>query len=247
VQKLKGEYHDGQVAEKFLKELSNSLSEKRYTKVLNDWKKDRDIISKFLLHSDAVNIEVAPYIMQLEKQSSTDIQNFAQNFPLAAKSHGVQIDPNSRHPNYNLMEGFIVVGVNEKKREVSITPRMGKVIVLGPELDQLLITLRSEIERIFERDWDVSRFRDNLIEIYKSTSPRNENSKNPEVLIKVIMKEFKKRYNLNHDEFLVDFSRFLKEDKTIQISNTRDSANGIQIVGSESNGYYGYMKFEVLT
>jgi len=43
VQKLKNEYHDGQVAEKFLKELSNSLSEKRYTKVLNDWKKDRDI------------------------------------------------------------------------------------------------------------------------------------------------------------------------------------------------------------
>jgi len=247
VQKLKNEYHDAQITEKFLMELSNSLSEKRYTKVLNDWKKDKDTISRFLRHSKSVQIEVEPYIAQLEKQSSTEAQSFVTNFPITAKHHGIQIDPNSRHPNYYLIDGFIVISVNEKKREISITPRMGKVIILGPEIDQLFITLMSEIKRLFGRDWDVSRFRDNLIDIYRSASPRNENSKNPEVLIKVIMKEYKKRYNLNYDEFLVDFSKLLKADKTIQISNTRDSANGIQIVGSESNGYYGYMKFEDLT
>ena len=60
------------------------------------------------------------------------------------------------------------------------------------------------------------------------------------------MKEFKSKHKLGNDEFLVDFSRLLKEDKGIQLANTRDSVNGIQIVGSESNGYYGYMKIEGL-
>ena len=51
---------------------------------------------------------------------------------------------------------------------------------------------------------------------------------------------------MSPDEFLIDFSRLLKEDKGIQLGNTRDSENGIQIVGSESNGYYGYMRIEEL-
>ena len=104
----------------------------------------------------------------------------------------------------------------------------------------------SDLERIFERVWDSSSFRKKLIEIYKTVSPRNTQSKNPEVSIKAIMKEFKSRHKMSPDEFLIDFSRLLKEDKGIHLGNTRDSENGIQIVGSESNGYYGYMRIEEL-
>ena len=99
--------------------------------------------------------------------------------------------------------------------------------------------------------WDLKHLvilltRKKLIEIYKTVSPRNTQSKSPEVSIKAIMKEFKSRHKMSPDEFLIDFSRLLKEDKGIHLGNTRDSENGIQIVGSESNGYYGYMRIEEL-
>ena len=246
VNNLKNEYHDAQVTEKFLIELSNSLLTKQYTRILNEWGKKRNIISQYLRQSNVANFRIEHIIQELKKQRSTDIQDFVQKFPIAAKSQGVQIDFNSRHPNYYLVDGFIHVSVNEKKYEITITPRMGKDIVVGPELDTLFGILSSEIKRIFGREWDISSFRNNLAEIYKSVSPRNVQSQNSEVPIKSIMKEFKNRFKLSHDEFLVDFSRLLKEDKGIQLGNTRDSANGIQIVGSESNGYYGYMKIEGL-
>ena len=246
VSNLKNEYHDAQVTEKFLIELSNSLITKQYTKILNEWGKKRNIITQYLHQSDVADFGVEAIIQKLMQQRSADMQDFVERFPVAAKFQGIQIDLNSRHPNYYLMDGFIHVCVNEKKFEIIITPRMGKDIVVGPELETLIGILGSEIKRIFERDWDISSFRKNLAEIYKSAAPRNLQSQNSEVPIKLIMKEFKNRYQLSHDEFLVDFSRLLKEDKGIQLGNTRDSANGIQIIGSESNGYYGYMRIEEL-
>jgi hypothetical protein len=244
--RLKSEYHNAQVTESFLVDLSNSLSTKQYTKVLNEWDKKKSLVNKYLLNSSEFDVKIEIIIDELKKQRAIDIQDFVHKFPISAQSCGIQIDSNSRHPNYFLINGFFQVGVNEKKYEVSIAPRMGKVIIVGPELNVILEILTSEIKRIFERDWDVSVFRDNLIEIYKSISPRNSQSSNSEVSIKSIMKEFKSKHKLGNDEFLVDFSRLLKEDKGIQLANTRDSANGIQIVGSESNGYYGYMKIEGL-
>jgi hypothetical protein len=246
VNRLKGEYHNAQVTESFLVDLSNSFSSKQYTKVLHEWDKKKIVINKYLQNSTEFAVNIETIINELKKQRAIDTQDFVQQFPITAQSCGIQIDSNSRHPNYFLMNGFFQVSVNEKKYEISIAPRMGKVITVGPELSVILEILTSEIKRIFERNWDVLGFRNNLIEIYKSISPRNLQSSNSEVSIKSVMKEFKSRHRLGNDEFLVDFSRLLKEDKGIQLANTRDSANGIQIVGSESNGYYGYMKIEGL-
>jgi hypothetical protein len=246
VQRLKRGYQDAQNTEKFLIDLSTALAEKKYSTVLNTWEKQQDTILKCLDQSNIAGIEVNFMIQELKKQRWEDMQGFARKFPIVADSLGIKIDANSRHPNYYLMNGFIHISVNEKKFQISITPRMGKSILVGFEYDDIFKTLTSEVQRIFAREWDSLSFRKKLIEIYNAVSPRNSQSQSPEVLIKVIMKEFQSRHKMSPDEFLIDFSRLLKEDKGIQLGNTRDSENGIQIVGSESNGYYGYMRIEEL-
>ena len=246
VNKLKREYQDAQITEKFLMELTNSLAERKYSNILHAWEKQQDTVRKYLGRINITNFEIDSAIEDLKKQRSDDMQVFVQKFPIAAESYGLKIDANSRHPNYFLMNGFIHIGVNEKKFQITITPRMGKATLVGSDFSEIFKALNSEIQRIFERVWDSSSFRKKLIEIYKTVSPRNTQSKSPEVSIKAIMKEFKSRHKMSPDEFLIDFSRLLKEDKGIHLGNTRDSENGIQIVGSESNGYYGYMRIEEL-
>lgn len=246
VNKLKKNHHDAQLIEKFLIDLTNALADKKYSNILHAWEKQQDAIRKNLLRTNIANFEIEGIINELKMQRAEDMQNFVQKFPIAADSFGLKIDGNSRHPNYYLMNGFIHISVNEKKYQVTITPRMGKAILVGPEYDEIFRTLKSEVRRIFGREWDSLSFRTKLIEIYKTMSPRNTQSRSPEVSIKAVMKEFKTRHKMSPDEFLIDFSLLLKEEKGIQLGNTRDSENGIQIVGSESNGYYGYMRIEEL-
>ena len=181
------------------------------------------------------------------------LKQFDRLFPDAAQLAHIDIDSTSRHPRYTVKQGFIQVEVDERSYSATITPRDGKSIELGLDVYAIVERLESEIDRLFGRKADHSRFLRTLFNAYsaviRSDADRQDGD---EVSLRRVMNRLDKnlKKSLSPDEFNVDLSEIIRSGHLeiaghrIQLNHTRIPRQGMLLHGLEEGGYQGFISFK---
>jgi len=183
----------------------------------------------------------------------TSLRQFDRLFPEAAESAGIQIDDWSRHPRYTVKQGFIQIEIDERSHLATITPRDGKSIELGVDVPLIIERLRSEIERLFERQVDREKFLRTLFNAYAAVIRTDDARQDEdEVALRRVMNRLDKnlKKSLSADEFNVDLSHVVKsghltvDERRMLLNHTRIPRQGMLLHELEEGGYQGFISFK---
>src|SRR5690242_1981393 len=126
--------HEREVAERRLEQVTLALEV--WTRVRDDLRAGHyaDALTAItetgdppvLLEASHLHRDVAEQLrVSLEAKARDATVRFGKDFPSLVRSQGLEIDRTSRHPKYTLMQGFVKVDVDERRRVVTIRPRDG--------------------------------------------------------------------------------------------------------------------------
>jgi len=226
---------------KIVDQIFLALKEERYAQILEIWKKDSATITNI---GNSNNLsEIFLEINNLAKQKCQEI---VKKYPVlleeACKKENINIDETSRHPKYTFCGNFITLEIDEKNYRANAYTSFGNLFRTPLDLSLVIPQLKKEIDRIFNRPFNPNEFIKNIYEYYREIL--KEEDKKPEEYItirKITEKIKKKKNNYRMDEFVVDLSKFMKDQNDygfkINIQHTKNYNSGILIYGFEHHGY----------
>lgn len=211
--------------------------------------------AKFMHELQASEAAVAPALQRLCDQLQQDIRssaaNIAHEFPAALHSHAIKIDSTSRHPIYTFNEGFLRVELDDKDATATITPRDGKKIVVGLDVDLVVETLRAEKSRLFHRQINSQSFLRSVLKSYTAILRAEQLPAGDAVPLRSVVNRLAtNRKHFSADEFNIDLAELVQQNnmlvdgKRIKLNHTRDSRKGMLLHGLESGGYMGFISFK---
>lgn len=187
----------------------------------------------------------------LEAKAREATARFGKDFPSLARSHALEIDRTSRHPKYTLMQGFVRVDVDERRRVVTIRPRDGAATRIGADAALVAERVAAEIRRITDRPLDADGLARSLHTAYVAVLRAEGRPEGEEVPLRRVTARLAK--NLNRfagDEFNYDLARLVHLGKTVvdgkrlHLNHTRNTRQGLLLHGMEEGGYVGFLSFK---
>jgi hypothetical protein len=187
---------------------------------------------------------------ECQKAADQTAKTFVRAFPEAVNDAGIDVDSSSRHPKYSLKQDFITIEVNDRNYTATITPRDGKAIKLGLDIEPVVKTLEAEIARLFDRKFEANTFLQTLFKAYSGVIRAEGRTDGETVPIRRVTNRLSKNLNnFSYDQFNVDFGKLLGmgqqefKGRKMQIENTRTPREGMLIHGRENGGYIGFIGF----
>ena len=192
----------------------------------------------------------------MEKEASDVIANQYQSFMFPklfqekCENAKLDIDSKSRHPRYRVCNSFIEVEISEKTFEARISDREGILEKLPFDIDAIIEVVKKHKTRLFDRKSNPKSFIKQIYNQYKEIIKKEKLNYGDSIPIRTLMKSLsKKQNNFRADEFIIDFSKIIKENFgeidgfKLELQQTKDERNGILLYGLESGGYVGFIIF----
>jgi len=179
------------------------------------------------------------------------MRRYPTEFDEACKSARIPLDINSHHPQYSIKNGFFRVEINESTRVAKLSDLGGKLAELPADVDAVTEKIRNEYIRVFDRRFNGLKFLKKIRAQYKKIIKREHLNEWDSVLIKEIAKSLKRKdKDFRMDEFLVDLSKLAEkgphevDGKVLDLQQTKDTKQGVFLIGADSRGYIGYIVFK---
>lgn len=171
-----------------------------------------------------------------------------------ALSQGVELDRvRSCHPRYFFAKhGLIEVLIDERKKTASISTRAGKLAQIPADPNAIVRHAACEAERIYAKRSSSKVFLQDLWRSYHACLRKHRRTDGDPVPVRDMYESLstdKKRPNYKMDEFIVDLSELaheaLLETKgfRLELQQTRDTKDGILLVGPAELGYVNLVTF----
>lgn len=184
-----------------------------------------------------------------EEELDEILKSTARSFPAALAQHDLHPDSSSRDPRYTLGGGFVTIEFDKKKRTARVQTRGGKRRSLPPDPSVVAERVAQEYRRCFERNVDLAELAKRVRLAYRSCV-EGEPGRDSVPVLEVVEAMKADDDNFELDEFIVDLAKLVAtgqqgptEAAGMKLDHTKDSDKGILLPGLESNGYYGYVKF----
>jgi hypothetical protein len=203
--------------------------------------------------------ELAALRELVDAEAQNTIRFFPRLFEEACELQRVELDPSSRHPHYRV-HGFISVDVQDQLLTATVSPRDGAPVTVPADIDPLIEHLKSEVCRIFDRDFDRERFLRSLFNAYLAVLRSDYPDRpRPDVLAgggpavplrRVANRMGKNLARFSLDQFNVDLSKLIQSGQAsvdglrLKTNASRTLRKGMLLYGLESAGYVGSLAFE---
>lgn len=188
---------------------------------------------------------------QAKEESDRLMRRYPTVFDEACKSARISLDTNSHHPQYSIKNGFFRVEINESTRVAKLSDLGGKLAELPADVDAVTEKIRNEYIRVFDRRFNGPKFLKKIRAQYKKIIKREHLNEGDSVPIKEIAKSLKREdKDFRMDEFVVDLSKLAEkgpyevDGKVLDLQQTKDTKQGVFIIGADSRGYIGYIVFK---
>jgi len=204
-----------------------------------------------LLHHNQARL-IKELRSECQEAAADTAKTFVRNFPDAVRDAGIDIDSESRDPKYFFKQGFIEVAINDRTYTAKITPRDGKPIELGLDIEPVVKELNKEIKRLFERPFNANTFLRLLFNAYSAVIRADDNRRDGDMvpIRRITHRLSKNSKNFSSDLFNIDLGKLLQlshlefKGRKMQLNNTRNPREGMLIHGHELGGYYGFIGFQ---
>ena len=252
-QKKKNEYDRAVHIQKLMEAIANYSQNGWVLHLLATLDKEKKFI-------ESLRSEMHPILSlidQVEENARVNSQELFSSFPAYMEksciSHNYIFDRDSRHPKYKFDDGFFTVEVDKIKRIARITNDeiKGKLAELSADPDAILVAVKKEHDRVFERNFEANIFLKELRQAYLATTKKNKRKDGDSIPIREVVKQFSEgRKNFRSDEFLIDLSRLLKENlikidnRQLQLQQSRRDDEGSAMLLHDGRGYVGFVMFK---
>ncbi len=184
-------------------------------------------------------------------ESDTIIRRYPTYFEESCRKANLQLDSNSRHPRYNLNNGFFRLEIDEKKRIAKLSNNEGRLVELPADITAVVEAIQQEYKRLFDRPFDGKNFLKRLRKEYMAVLKKEKQGDGASIPIRHITRRLGKNVKGFHtDEFLVDLSRLVEEGpfyidgRRLDLQQTKDTNQGMLLHGAGGRGYIGYIIFK---
>lgn len=238
-------------ASSFWRELYEHFSQGNAASVLLVVKRAGDYVRQLEQSRDPIVATLTQIRAEAEERARAGAQEFGRKFPEEARRAGIAIDPNSRHPHYGFHGGFFQLEADERNLIAKLRPRDGEEIVLGLDVKPIVGRIVSEIERLFNREFNGPSLLRSIYTAYLATLRVEKREEGEEVPLRRITNRLAK--NLNRfaaDEFNVDLARLVRSGEVttqgskMHLNHTRNTRQGMLLHGLEEGGYVGFISFK---
>ncbi|MGI8915411.1 MAG: hypothetical protein ACR2JY_16780 [Chloroflexota bacterium] len=189
-------------------------------------------------------------VNRVEQQARAQAAGFQRTFPTALQAAGVALDATSRHPRYTVHSGFLHVEVDDQLLTATVQPRDGTVILLGMDLEPLVLTIRREAQRLFDRHLDYDAFLRRLWTAYQALVQAEGRAPGDALPLRRVLAHLDRDARpYAADECNVDLARLVQSDHTLfegnrlQLHPTRRAKQGVLLWGLEQGGSAGFISF----
>lgn len=195
---------------------------------------------------------------QLRKDAHDGAKAALRRFPAdierACDEAHLKLDSSSRHPRYTI-RNFIRIEVDDDRVQAKITPRDGDRVDIPVDVPAVVQHLVKESTRLFEREFDSTRFLRSLLTAYQAALREESRENEPrkfgeEIPLRRVIHRMSK--NLSHfklDEFNIDLATAIRQDQLtvddhrLHVGQTRNTRQGMLLHGMEESGYVGFISF----
>jgi len=167
------------------------------------------------------------------------------------KAFRIDLDTNSPHPKYGIKNGFFRLEIIESKRIAKLTDPEGKLAELPADIEAVVEVIRKEFDRVFDRKFDRAKFLKQLRSNYKKVIKKRLDIDGSSIPIKEITKVLRmKDKGFRMDEFIADLSNLAEkgpfeiDGRIIDLQQTKDTNQGILLIGAAARGYIGFIVFK---
>ena len=200
-----------------------------------------------------------PTLAGLKKDSlertKAALRKFPADFEHACNEAKLKLDSTSRDPRYTI-RNFIRIEVDEDSLQARVTPRDGERVDIPVDVPAIIEHLVAEDARLFQRDFDASRFLKSLLTAYQAALREDTRESEPRgsgderiPLRRVTARMSKNLSRFRLDEFNVDLATAIRENHLtvdelqLQFFHTRYERQGLLLYGMEGSGYVGFISF----
>ena len=250
VQKLKFELKEATEAESFYGKYLNFIEKNWVLHILDLLEKESSRLKRLreIEHPAISSIEDS-YRLSKEEAKSL-FRRYPSLLENACKEAKLSLDPSSRHPKYNLENGFFRLEIDESKRTAKLFNYEGQLSELPADIEAVIEMIRKEYDRIFGRKFDEKKFLKQLRSQYKAIVKKDGLSDSESVPIRHITRRMSKNIKgFRTDEFLIDLSRLAEkgpyeiDGRKLDLQQTKDTNQGMLLYGAEKRGYIGFIIF----
>lgn len=212
---------------------------------------NRDYVSSLSSSGDPIARDLEALRQDAHSYVSSTANSLGRTFPDEARGAGLVIDSTSRHPRYTFQNGFVQVEFDEKRLLATLKCRDGDEKQYGIDLDVVVNALKSEISRLFARDFNPEPFLSRLFTAYAAVLRADKLPEGTEVPIRRVTHRLSKNSNrFAMDEFNVDLAQAMQtghstvEGRQLHLNHTRNTRQGMLLHGLEQGGYVGFISFK---
>ena len=250
-QAIKQQFEEAARVEKTWEDLLLFASRDWYMHILDLLKKQPSIFDKMC----AENHNVASMFEKMLHLATTEadiiIRRYPTYFEESCRKANLPLDSDSRHPRYNLNDGFFRLEIDEKKRIARLSNNEGRLAELPADVSAVAGTIQREYKRIFERPFDGKKFLKRLRKEYIAILKKEKQEDGVSIPIRHITRRLGKNVKgFRTDEFLVDLSRlvgggpFEIDGRRLDLQQTKDTNQGMLLHGAAGRGYIGFIIFK---
>lgn len=203
----------------------------------------------------AENHPSIPSIEEAYRLAKEEADRITRRFPglLEEACHNAEfsLDPDSRHPKYNLEQGFFRIEIDDTKRTARLSDHEGRLAELPADIQAIMETIQHEHKRIFGRSFSGFKFLRTLRSQYKAIIKKDKQTDGSSVPIRHITRRLgKNKKGFRTDEFLVDLSRLVEkglfeiDGRRLDLQQTKDTNQGMLLHGAAARGYIGFVVFK---
>lgn len=236
---------------RIFKEILNSYDLELFAEVLRITRKKANVLTRILQNESDFGRIYEKIISTSKKECIKLLKKYPQMVAEACKRHNIVIDSSSAHPRYMFHKGFIILTIDESKYEAKCVSREGKLFSVSFDISIVVETLKREINRIFNRDFNPNQFIEILYTEYSDIILAEKKKIGEPLQIKNLLTSLQnKKVYARKDEFNVDLSRLLIESKNLisdfglELIHTKNIKEGILLYNFDTYGYVGYIKFK---
>jgi hypothetical protein len=187
---------------------------------------------------------------EVKEQADALKRRYPEYLEQACRSAGLALDPESRHPTYNLEQRFFQLKVDEQKWVARLSIREGRLLDFPADVGAVVEVLLREQKRIFGRPFNGPRFLKHLRSQYRAVARKDRQADGASIPIRHIVRSLgKNAKGFRSDEFLVDLSRLVEKGPMdirgyrLDLQQTRDTNQGMLLHGAAGRGYIGFVVF----
>lgn len=222
-----------------------------YMHLLDLLNKQASVFNKISAGNHNVASTLKEAIQLATTQSDTIIRRYPTFLEDSCQKANLPLDPDSRHPRYNLNNGFFRLEIDEIKRIARLSNNEGRIAELPADVNAVVETIQREYKRIFDRSFDGKKFLKRLRKEYIAILKKEKQEDGASIPIRHITRRLGKNMKgFRTDEFLVDLSRlvgkgpFEIDGRRIDLQQTKDTKQGMLLHGAAGRGYIGFIIFK---